>query len=154
MFGQPQHPEFPTHAAGTGAELIPMRVWMGRNMMQFEARALRNRFEIDLDPAHMTHELPGAGKMPPLLAGRNSPRCIALHGVAPTEFQVAGNGREPAPDALGICHGLPQIGDVGVVNARCDQVLGGLPVIFNVADLAVNSTQMGGNIERHEFLQR
>ncbi|MGV3650639.1 MAG: carboxy-S-adenosyl-L-methionine synthase CmoA [Devosia sp.] len=59
---------------------------------------------------------------------------------------------KPSREAPRIGHGIPQIGNIGVVDARGDDILGGLPVPRDSPDRAGGGAQMAGDIEAHGIL--
>jgi len=77
------------------------------------------------------------------------PEALPSTAYWPPQLEVPGNRGEPAFDTLGIGDSLPQVGDVGVIDARGNEVLGGLPIALDIANFAMNGAQMLGNIKRH-----
>src|SRR5262249_37681029 len=157
---EPHQGHVPADADGTGAELRPAGVVDVGDVLELEMGAtLAVVRKIDLDPAHLTAELPGDRQMARRLAARNLAARIALQPIAAAEPQLARDRADPARDAFGVGDGVPHGRGRGVVAAARDDHAGRTAVVLALADRAGDCADDAADVRCHEhappcYLQR
>src|SRR5262245_43158701 len=116
MLGETHEREVPSDSHCARAELLPV-ILNDRRVLQRQPRLPTLRRQFDVDPAYPSAELPSRCEMPWRRARCDRSTRISLELVLAAELQIAFDRQEPARNALCIGQNVPQVIDVGVVEA-------------------------------------
>src|SRR5690606_11438816 len=107
--------------------------------------------DADLDPRHLSAELPGGGETVRRVALFDGARGVAFQAVVAPRAEVTADGQEPAGDPLRVRDRVPQVGGVGRVHPAGGQHPSLTRLQCPGADGAGHFRDVVGDVERHVF---
>src|SRR5262245_48704537 len=151
MPGKPHEREDPSDTHGTRAELLPVILNDGR-VLQRQPRLPALGRQFDVDPAHPSAEFPRRCKMPWRGTRCDRSTRISLELVLPSQLQIPLDGQEPARNALGVRQNVPQVLDIGVVEAGQRDRARRPSILLEALDRPRDWAEHAGDVDVHNDL--